>query len=335
MSSNGIKPTQIKALIDTPLTIGAVTVPNRVMMSPMSQRRATLDGRATDWHLVHYGSRAVGGVGLIMIEDCAVQENGRLGLHGLGLYLDGQQGALARVVDFCHEAGAAVGIQLGHAGRKAYSRDPAWSGKAVAPSRVAYAEDWRMPRALDAGEVRAFIDAFGAAATRAVVAGIDVVEVHAAHGYLLHEFLAPSANLRTDEYGGTDGGRRLLFQVVDRVRAAIGDRALAVRLSVSTIGNGDFAVQDAVLLSRELSEHGVDLIDASAGGLVEPINQRPVFDQPKVAGMIRLGARISTIGVGGVHGRAAAARLLARGACDLVAVGRALLENPYVMRKPS
>jgi len=320
----------------TPLELRGVRLPNRIMMSPMSQHRADVDGRANDWHLVHYGSRAVGGVGIIMVEDCAVRSDGRLSNGALGLYADSQVEPLRRVVEFCREAGSVVGIQLGHAARKAFGKAKGFGPHPlVAPSPIPFESDWAVPIELDDAGIDALVEAFGEAAHRAVQAGFDIVEVHGAHGYLLHEFMSPLTNQRNDAYGGSWENRvRLTLRVVERVREVVPDRMLVFfRLSADDLEEGGLTVEDSIALTSLLKERGVDVIDVSAGGLkAAPVGSHTP-NQPALAKRLREATGMPTIGVGGVTDAVKGNALLADGTCDIVAVGRALLEDPYWPRR--
>jgi 2,4-dienoyl-CoA reductase-like NADH-dependent reductase (Old Yellow Enzyme family) len=318
-----------------PLTLRGVTVPNRVMMSPMCQNRAGADGLATPWHLVHYGSRAMGGVGLVMVEDCGIVSEGRLNTTALGIYDDAQIAPLAQIVDFCHSVGATVGLQLGHAGRKAFAphkgRGPAAT---VGPTDEAFAPDWVTPVALGEAGCQQVVDAFGVAARRALQAGFDLVEVHAGHGYLLHEFLSPLTNTRTDAYGGTPQGRaRLLREVVDRVRAECPEQVpVFARLSVVDPEPGGLALEDVLDVVTDLRERGIDVIDVSSGGLTASPVGAHTADQPALSARLKKETGVRTIAVGSVTEPQIGEDLLTSEVCDIVAVGRALLANPFWLR---
>lgn len=321
-----------------PASIGALKVRNRIMMSPMCQHRANGDGKPNDWHLVHYGSRSVGNVGVIMLEDTAVLPEGRLGNGGLGLYDDAQIAPFNRVIDFCHTNGAVVGVQLGHCARKAFLVDgPEESAKhdTIAPSAIPFNDQAPLPRALETDEISGIIYAFVAAARRAVAAGVDFVEIHSGHGYLLHEFLSPAANKRHDEYGGDLGSRaRLLLEVVRAVHSDLGPGVpLSVRLSAVDLVEDGNELEDSVEVAKWLRDEGVTLVDVTSGGLTSsPIGANSV-KQPALAAAIRKEAGIATVGVGGINEIVDADELLERGDCDIVGVGRALLGNPFWLRE--
>lgn len=311
-----------------------LTLRNRIVMSPMCQYSAGSDGCATDWHLVHYGSRAVGGVGLIILEATAVESRGRISEADLGLYDDRQVPPLARIVGFCHDHGVPAGVQLAHAGRKAWSpRRGVGPEPPVAPSPVPFAADWQVPRELPRDELPAIVEAFAQAARRALDAGFDVVEIHAAHGYLLHQFLSPLANRRQDDYGGDLQGRmRLLLEVVDAVRTVWpADRPLFVRLSAVDWAPGGLTLDDTVAVARALGEHGVDLVDCSSGGLVppaEPIPEGPGY-QVAFAAEVRRRAGTATGAVGRITDPAQADSIVRTGQADVVLLGRQLLREPF------
>ncbi|XXX80946.1 NADH:flavin oxidoreductase/NADH oxidase [Sorangium sp. So ce134] len=325
----------------SPIEIRGVTLRSRVVMSPMCQYSAR-EGLANDWHLVHLGSRAAGGVALIMVEATAVTPEGRITPGDLGLWEDEQLRALGRIVRFVHEQGAIAGIQLAHAGRKA-SCDVPWKGGArlglrqggwpvVAPSPLPFAEGDPSPEPLDAGGIEGVKAAFEAAALRALAAGFRVFEIHAAHGYLLHEFLSPLANQRVDEYGGSLANRmRLLLEVAERVRRVVPDPLpLFVRISATDWVEGGWDVDDSVVLARQLRERGVDLIDVSSGGMVPkatiPVNKGY---QVPFARKIRDEAEIRTGAVGMICEPDQADRIITGGDADLVFLARELLRDPY------
>jgi 2,4-dienoyl-CoA reductase-like NADH-dependent reductase (Old Yellow Enzyme family) len=316
----------------SPLEIRSVTLRNRIVMAPMCMSSASENGHATDWHLAHYTARAIGGVGLILIEAAAVEMRGRLSMVDLGLWDDGQIEPLARIVRLCQEQGAALGIQLAHSGRKAWSRMRG-RGRAtpVAPSAIPFDEDWVMPHALAKDELADIVAAFVAATRRAEAARFDVVQIHAAHGYLLHEFLSPLSNQRTDEYGGSLENRsRLLLETVEAVRATWPARKpLLVRLSATDWIEGGLTIEDQVRVARWLWERGVDAIDCSTGGITpeSPPDEGPGF-QVRFAEQIRRDAGIATIAVGLITTPELADAIVREGRADMVALGRELLRHP-------
>ena len=323
----------------SPLTIRRLTLRNRIVMSPMCQYTAR-DGFADDWHLVHLGSRAAGGVALTVVEATAVTPEGRITPGDVGLWDDRHAEPLARIARFVHTQKTAAGIQLAHAGRKA-SCDVPWRGggplaeggwTVLGPSPLPFAQGHPVPRPLDEAGIRGVIEAFVEAARRAVRAGFDVIEIHSAHGYLLHEFLSPLSNQRTDRYGGSLENRmRLSLEVARAVRQAIPDEMpLFVRISATDWVEGGWDVEQSVLLARELKTLGVDLIDASSGGIL-PAVKIPVARgyQVPFAGRIRKEAGILTGAVGLITEPQQADEIIQRGCADLVFLGRALLREPY------
>ncbi len=270
-----------------PLTIRDVTLSNRIVVSPMCEY-SSINGFANDWHLVHLGSRAVGGAGLVMTEAAAVTAEGRISPEDLGIWNDDHIEFLARITRFIHSQGSVAGVQLAHAGRKASTYRP-WDGNGavpeksggwknvVAPSAIPFAENFVMPQALTPEGIHAVVRAFAESAMRAREAGFRVIEIHAAHGYLISEFLSPLANHRTDEYGGSFENRtRLLLEVVSAIRGAWPDRApLFVRISATDWAEGGWTLDESVELAKRLKDSRVDLVDCSSGGNVPP-NQIPV-----------------------------------------------------------
>ena len=328
------------SLLLSPLTLRGTTFRNRIWVSPMCQYSAT-DGLPDDWHLVHLGARAVGGAGLVLTEATAVTPEGRISPQDTGIWNDEQAEAWARVAAFVKGQGAAVGMQLAHAGRKASTRRP-WEGRGyvdpadggwatVGATDVPYA-DWPAPRALTAEEIAGLVHDWVAAARRADEAGFDTVELHAAHGYLLHQFLSPLTNTRTDAYGGGFEGRtRLVLEVVDAVRAVWpDDKALLVRVSATDWVDGGWSLDDSVELSRLLGARGVDLVDVSSGGLVpeQRIEAGPGYQVP-FAARIRAEAGVATGAVGQITEPVQAEKVLADGEADVVLLARELLRDPH------
>jgi 2,4-dienoyl-CoA reductase-like NADH-dependent reductase (Old Yellow Enzyme family) len=324
-----------------PLTLRGVTLRNRVAMSPMCQYSST-DGLANEWHLVHLGTRAVGRAGLVMAEASAVSARGRITPRDLGIWDDSQIEPLARVVRFVKGEGAAAGIQLAHAGRKASTHVP-WEGggpltpaegawPVAAPSPLPFAEGYPLPQALDEEGIRGVIAAFRAAARRSCAAGFDLVEIHSAHGYLLHSFLSPLSNRRIDRYGGTFENRtRLLLECVAAVRGVIPEEMpLFVRISATDWVEGGWDLDQSVALAHELFRGGVDLVDCSSGGLVARarIPARPEYQVP-FAERVRRAAGVWTAAVGLITEPEQAEAIVRSGRADLVMLGRALLRKPY------
>jgi 2,4-dienoyl-CoA reductase-like NADH-dependent reductase (Old Yellow Enzyme family) len=323
----------------TPLPLRSVTLRNRIAVSPMCQYSAE-DGRAGDWHLVHLGSRAVGGAGLVVFEATAVEARGRISPADLGLWEDGQVEPLARIVRFVEGHGAVAALQLAHAGRKASVRAP-WEGGGpvaqeaggwtpIAPSPLPFADGYPTPAVLDREGIRAVVAAFAAAAHRALEAGFRALEVHCAHGYLLHQFLSPLSNQRDDLYGGSFENRiRLAREVVQAVRAAWPERLpLLVRISATDWIPGGWDVDQSVELARAL-EPLVDLVDVSSGGLAAnaQVPMGPGY-QTAFAERIRREARIATGAVGMIVTPEQADHVLRTGQADLVLLAREMLRDP-------
>lgn len=316
----------------SPLSVRGVSLRNRIVMSPMCMYSAGEDGLATDFHLAHLASRATGGVGLVITEASAVESRGRISLSDLGLWNDAQVEPLARIVRLCKSQGAATCSQLAHAGRKAWT--PA-KGQgpfpAVAPSPIPFDVDWVAPKELDPAGLDEVVAAFRAAAERAVAAGFDAVEVHGAHGYLLHEFLSPLSNHRTDEYGGPLENRaRMLLRVVDAVRGVLpASRPLLVRLSCTDWVEGGITIEDQVQVARWLKTHGVDLVDCSSGGSTPALPPVGPGYQVPFAERIRREAGMATMAVGLITAPEMAEEIVRNGRADAVVLGRELLRNPY------
>ena len=325
-----------------PYTLRGVTFRNRIGVSPMCQYSST-DGFADDWHLVHLGSRAVGGAGLVITEATAVEARGRISPEDLGLWKDEHVPPLARITRFLRGQGAAAGIQLAHAGRKASTARPWDGGKPlapphgwtpiVAPSALAFDAGYQTPEALGEPDVAAVIDAFASAARRALLAEFDVIELHAAHGYLLHEFLSPVTNRREDQWGGTFENRiRLVIEVVRAVRRVWPERLpLLVRLSTTDwLGPDGWDIEDSIALARRLGPEGVDLIDCSSGGIAPRIavDAGPGY-QTANAARIRIEAPMPTAALGMITSAAQAEHILRSGQADMVFLARELLREPY------
>lgn len=329
------------ALLFKPITIRNITLKNRIVLSPMCEY-SSIDGFANDWHLVHLGSRAVGGAGLIITEAAAVSPEGRITPDDLGIWKDEHIPFLQRINEFIVTQGAVPGIQLAHAGRKASHQSPWKGGKALgpgegawqtfAPAAVAFNEGAPAPKAMDSDDIKNFITDFTSAAERAIEAGFKVIEVHAAHGYLLNEFLSPLTNQRTDEYGGSFENRaRLLIEIVKATRKVIGDGLpLFVRISATDWVPGGFTAKDAVALSTILKEHTVDLIDCSSGGN-SPLQKIPVAPmyQATFAEKIKAETDMLTGAVGLITTAAEAEHILTNNQADLIIIARQLLRDPY------
>jgi 2,4-dienoyl-CoA reductase-like NADH-dependent reductase (Old Yellow Enzyme family) len=320
-----------------PLVLRGTTLPNRIAVSPMCQYSAQ-EGRASDWHLVHYGGLAQGGAGLVLTEAVAVSPEGRISPQDLGLWSEDQVDPLARIAAFIASAGAVPGIQLAHAGRKASCQAP-WRGgplpvaeggwRPVGPSERPFAAGYAIPHALDLEGIQGIVAAFTAAARRALEAGFQVAEIHGAHGYLLHQFLSPLSNARQDAYGGPFAQRtRLLREVVTAVRA-LWPGPLLVRLSATDWMEGGWDLDQTVALAGELRDLGVDLVDCSSGGTspAATIPLAPGYQVP-FAARIRAGAGLPTGAVGLITQPSQAAEIVAAGQADLVLLGRELLRDP-------
>lgn len=324
------------------LQIRDITLRNRIAVSPMCQYSCE-DGFATDWHLIHLGSRAAGGAGLVMAEATGVEAIGRISPGDLGIYTDAHIEPLARIAAFVKKQGAVAGIQIAHAGRKASCRVP-WdqAGKAipiseggwqtVAPSAIPFHPTDPVPHALNRAGIESVIKSFAAAAGRALQAGFDVLELHSAHGYLLHEFLSPLSNHRTDEYGGTLENRmRLVLQVAEAVRKVWPQRLpLFVRISATDWKEGGWDIDQSVQLAAELKKRDVDLIDCSSGNLVPDakIPFGPGFQVP-FAERIRKETGILTGAVGMITDPQQAEEVLQTGRADIVLLAREFLRDPY------
>ncbi len=326
----------------SPLTLRDVTLRNRIGVSPMCQYSSE-DGFANDWHLVHLGTRAVGGAGLVMTEAAAVTPEGRISPQDLGIWKDEHVEMLARIFRFLSANGAVPGVQLAHAGRKA-STSPPWSGghavseeeggwrPIVAPSALPFSDDAIVPEALDQAGIARIVRAFADAAERALCAGAHVIEIHAAHGYLIHEFLSPLSNQRTDEYGGSFANRtRIARESVQAVRRVWPEKyPLFVRISATDWAAGGWDIDQSVALARELKGLGVDLIDCSSGGAVPGVRIpiAPGYQVP-FAERIRNEAEIATAAVGMITAPEQAEEILETGQADMILMAREFLRDPY------
>ena len=327
------------SLLFSPFTLRGITLPNRIVVSPMCQYSAT-DGFANDWHLVHLGSRAVGGAGLVFTEAVAVVPEGRISPQDLGLWTDEQIAPLQRITAFITAQGSVPGIQLAHAGRKASLTQP-WNGdrlltpaeggwQTVAPSALPFSADKSTPKALSVTDIKQTIAAFVAATHRAVAAGFKVLELHGAHGYLIHEFLSPLSNTRTDEYGGSFENRtRFLLQLITAVRAAWPQEyPLLLRISATDWTVGGWTIQDSERLAPIVQQLGVDLIDCSSGGnVLAPIPAGPGYQVPFAAAVRNTGMPTGAVGI--IVTAQQAEDILTEGQADLIFMARELLRNPY------
>jgi 2,4-dienoyl-CoA reductase-like NADH-dependent reductase (Old Yellow Enzyme family) len=325
-----------------PLVIRDVTLRNRIVVSSMCQYSSN-DGMASDWHLVHLGARAVGGAALVMTEAASVTAAGRISPDDLGIWKDAHIPPLARIAAFVAAQGAVPGIQLAHAGRKASTASP-WKGNApvaveeggwsplVAPSAIPFSDGYQTPLALDAAGIRDAVRAFADATRRSLDAGFHLLELHAAHGYLIHEFLSPLSNTRTDEYGGSFENRtRFLREIVAAVRAIWPERfPLFVRISATEWLEGGWNVEHSVELARMLAPLGVDLIDCSSGGNIPKVRipVGPGYQVP-LAERVRAGAGVRTGAVGLITDARQANEIICAGRADVVILARQMLREPY------
>jgi len=325
-----------------PFALRSITLKNRIVVSPMCQY-SSKDGFANDWHLVHLGARAVGGAALVFSEATAVSPEGRITPQDLGIWKDEHIPQLKRITDFIRSQGSVPGIQLAHAGRKASHHRPWEAGGAAlapdeqpwtteAPSALPFKEGEPAPRELSTEDIARITEDFRKATERALAAGFDVIEIHAAHGYLIHEFLSPLSNQRQDDYGGSFENRiRFLLQITKAIRAALPDQLpLVVRISATDWVDGGWSADDSVALARVLKTEGVDLIDCSSGGNspAQKIKVEPLYQTP-FAARVRAEAGIATGAVGLITTAAEAEGIIANEQADLVFLARQLLRDPY------
>ena len=310
-----------------PLTIRNVTLKNRIAMSPMCMHSALPGGFVNDFHLVHYGARALGGAALVFLETTAVLPNGVIGPGDLGIWGDEHVLGLSRLVDVIHKMGGLAGCQIGHAGRQL-----GVEGRSIAPSAVPFTAESQVPEAVTVDEIKLIIEAFRSAARRAKDAGFDVLEVHTAHGYLLNEFLSPLANLRTDEYGGTHENRyRIVREVIDVVRSEW-NGPLFVRISSTDYVEGGNTPEDFLVYAAWMKEQGVDLVDCSSGGMAMiKVDSYPNYQVP-AAQLLRERLDIKTGAVGLIESGRQAEEIIRNGRADIVLVGREMLKDPFWAR---
>ena len=331
----------MSAQLFTPIQLGGVTLPNRIVVAPMCQYSAD-DGCMSDWHVAHLGSLACSGAGLVVVEATSVTREGRISHGCTGLYSAHNEAAMKRVVDVYRGiTRSPIGVQLGHAGRKASTGAPWVGGKPLAagespwqtvgPSALAFGEGWHTPHELSTGEIRGLVDAFAAAAKRALAAGFDLIELHSAHGYLLHQFLSPLSNQRPDAYGGSLENRmRFPLEVARAVRGVWPkDKALGARITASDWAAGGFEVADAVAYAGALRGAGLDYVCVSSGGLVaqQQIKVGPGY-QVAFAAQVRKGASIAVRAVGMIADPEQAERIVTSGQADMIAMARGILDNP-------
>jgi 2,4-dienoyl-CoA reductase-like NADH-dependent reductase (Old Yellow Enzyme family) len=329
-----------------PFKLREVLFNNRVFLSPMCQYMAE-DGHAVDWHYAHHGRFALGGVGGACVEASGITRDGRITPGCLGIYLDSHIDGLSRIVSIYHQQHIPVGIQIGHAGRKASAAvplegaaslavcDPSRAWQIVAPSAIAMSDGWPVPHALADAEILDLVDAFAAAAARAVKAGFDFIEVHGAHGYLVNSFFSPISNKRSDRWGGPEIENRMHFplQVVEAIRAAIPDAMpLLYRTSVVDGFDGGVTLEDTIILAEALGAMGVDLIDCSSGGIIGPSGRASLRPSPgylsPYAEAVRSRTGIPTMAVGLIIEAEQANDIIESGQSDMVAMGRQLLDDP-------
>ncbi|WP_312766481.1 NADPH dehydrogenase NamA [Epilithonimonas sp.] len=323
----------------TPITFRNVELKNRIVMSPMCMYSAE-EGVANDFHFVHYGSRAQGGAGLIVVEATGVEPCGRISDKCLGIWNDEQALALKKIVDFVHQnSESKIGIQLAHAGRKGsvsaetnrqMSLEEGW--ETIAPSPIPFHHSERIPHELTVDEIKTLVEDFRKAAKRAVDAGFDVLEIHGAHGYLIHQFLSPLSNTRTDEYGGNPENRaRFLMEIVDAINSEITEnQALFVRISGTEYAENGWEISDSVELSKALKAKNVDLIDVSSGGNINGVTipLRPGYQVP-LAEDVKKNSNVKTGAVGLITSAEQAEEILQNGQGDLIFLAREILRNPY------
>jgi len=326
----------------SPITIGQLQFKNRLVVSPMCQYSAE-DGFANNWHLVHLGQFALGGAAAIIQEATAVTPEGRISYGDLGLWEDSQIPKLKEITDFIKANGAIPGIQLAHAGRKASSNKP-WAGRGqfaptepfgwqtVAPSALTFHTGDYLPQELKIHQIEELVEQFGAAAKRAVSAGYEIIELHAAHGYLIHQFLSPLSNVRTDIFGGTFENRiRFLLRIVQRVKQEMTTQNLWVRISATDWAPNGWDLEQSIRLSQQLATLGVELIDVSSGGLVshQKIDVGPAYQLPfAIALKEKTALKIATVGM--IKTADQAADIIAQNQADLILIARAFLDDPHL-----
>jgi len=325
-------------MLYTPIKFRNVELKNRWVMSPMCMYSCE-NGLPDDFHFVHYGSRSQGGTGLLIVEASGVEPRGRITNHCMGIWNEEQAQQLQRIVQFVHQnSESKIGIQLSHAGRKGstwnnvqISVEEGW--ETVAPSPVPYHPEERIPHVLTAGEIREQVQYFKEAAARAVKAGFDVIEIHAAHGYLIHQFLSPLSNIRTDEYGGSFENRiRFLTEIVDAVNEELNENvALFVRISGTEYAENGWDIKDSVELAKILKDHAVDLVDVSSGGNIHGA-KIPVYEgyQVPFSAQVKNEAQVKTGAVGLITKTEQAEEILQKGEADLIFIAREILRNPYM-----
>ncbi len=335
-----------KPALFTPFSLRGVIFGNRVVVTPMCQYRAE-DGHTVDWHFAHHGRFSLSGVGGACVEATAITRDGRITPGCLGIYLDSHVEGLTRITSMYHDQGISVGIQIGHAGRKASAAvpldgaaplaefDPSQAWEPIAPSAIAMTEGWPTPREMTETEILGMLEAFQAASARAMSAGFDFIEIHGAHGYLVNSFFSPISNHRSDEWGGPEIGNRMRFplKIAEKIREVIPDSMPLLYRTSSVDGfEGGVTLDDSITLARELKARGVDLVDCSSGGIIGPSGRAMERPSPgylvPYAEEIRRAADIPTMAVGLIVAAQQANDIIASGRADLVAMGRQLLDDP-------
>lgn len=317
----------------SPIKLRDLTIRNRIALAPMCLYSAQEDGLANDLHLVHYGARALGGVGLIVMEAISVTPGGRNTVSDLGLWDDAQIAPLQRVIRFCQSQGAAVCLQMAHSGRKSWCDDLGRGPQPlIGPSAIPQGEGWVVPQEMSKDDIRAMIRSFEEATRRALQTGVDCLEIHAAHGYLLNQFLSPISNRRKDEYGGSLHNRmRFLMEITEMAREMWpAERPLLARLSVIDWCAEGIQVEDSIEIARALKARGVDMVDCSSGGILtdKPPRLGPGYQLP-MAEAVKRGAEIMTMAVGSVTSAEMAEEVILNQRADMVALGRVLLRHPH------
>lgn len=311
----------------TSFNLKDLKIKNRIVMAPMCMYSAEQDGNPTEWHVTHYSTRAVGGVGLIIMEATGVESRGRITDKDLGLWKDEQIEGLRRIVEACKQQGAKIGIQLGHAGRKS----EVLSEPSIAPSPLAYSENYRVPLEMTKSDIKTVIDAFRDAAKRADEAGFDTIEIHAAHGYLISEFLSPLTNQRTDEYGGSDVNRiRFLKDILSAIKTVWPEqKPIIVRVSAEDYAEEGNHVQTMADMLNLVKEEGIDLVNVSSGGVIDVAPGVYPGYQIKYAETIREKTELPVIAGGLISSASMAEEIISNERADLIFFGRELLRNPY------
>jgi NADPH2 dehydrogenase len=322
----------ILSILFTPIKIGELRLKNRLVMAPMQQFQGTIDANATDYHVEHYKNRAKGELGLIIVESTSIAEDGRLFQNDIGLFTDKHIDSLKKVVDAVHQNDTPIFVQLCHGGRKA---SPQNKGKMIAPSPIAFNDEYGLPQEMSLDDIKRAIQQFAGASNRAVRAGFDGIELHAAHGYLLHQFLSPLSNQRSDQYGGSLTNRtRILKEVVQAVRVEIGENVpLQIRFSASDYQEEGIQPDDIIEIVKEIQHHGIDAVHISSGGLlpIRPSHVGPGY-QVTYAETIKDHLNLPVIAVGQIHTKELAEKVIESKQADLVAIGSPLLEDPNFVK---